>query len=362
AFVTEARRHGLEVALDYALQCSPDHPWVAEHPEWFRHRPDGSIRYAENPPKRYQDIYPINFDTEDVERLWAALRDVVLFWIGHGVRVFRVDNPHTKSLRFWDWLIEQVHRRFPDVLFLAEAFTRPAVMHRLAKGGFTQSYTYFTWRNTKRELSEYLTELSQERGVDYFRPNFWPNTPDILHQTLQEGGAAAFRMRLVLAALGSPNWGMYSGYELLENQPARPGSEEYLDSEKYQYRPRDWNSSTSLAPLVATVNAIRRRHREAISLLRTLRVQPIDGDSLLCFSRSNQERSDVILVVVNLDVRLAREGLTWLDLEGLGLEATARFEAHDEISDTTYVWQGPANYVRLDPAATPAHVFHLRAR
>jgi len=362
AFVAEARRQGLEVALDYALQCSPDHPWVREHPAWFRHRPDGSIRYAENPPKRYQDIYPINFDTDDAERLWAALRDVLLFWIGHGVRVFRVDNPHTKSLRFWDWVIEQVHRRFPDVLFLAEAFTRPAVMHRLAKGGFTQSYTYFTWRNSKQELTDYLTELSQGEGVDYFRPNFWPNTPDILHESLQQGGPAAFRLRLVLAALGAPSWGMYSGYELLEHQAVRPGSEEYLDSEKYQYRPRNWDVPGSLVPLVTLVNAIRRRHREAIALLRTLRVHPVDGEALLCFSRSDQERSDVLLVIANLDVLQAREGMTWLDLATLGLEPNARFEAHDELTDTTYIWQGPANYVRLDPAVSPAHVLRVRPR
>ena len=255
-----------------------------------------------------------------------------------------------------------MRREHPDVIFLAEAFTRPAVMRRLAKIGFTQSYTYFTWRNSKQELTDYLTELSQGEGVDYFRPNFWPNTPDILHESLQQGGPAAFRLRLVLAALGAPSWGMYSGYELLEHQAVRPGSEEYLDSEKYQYRPRNWDVPGSLVPLVTLVNAIRRRHREAIALLRTLRVHPVDGEALLCFSRSDQERSDVLLVIANLDVVQAREGMTWLDLATLGLEPNARFEAHDELTDTTYIWQGPANYVRLDPAVSPAHVLRVRPR
>ena len=260
AFVAAAGSAGLEVALDYALQCSPDHPWVTEHPEWFRHRPDGSIRYAENPPKRYQDIYPINFDTGDREGLWDALRDVMLFWIAHGVRVFRVDNPHTKPFAFWEWLIAEVHRAHPDVIFLAEAFTRPRMMEQLAKVGFTQSYTYFTWRNSKEELASYLEELAHSDRADYFRPNFWVNTPDILHAFLQEGGPAAFRLRLVLAAM-SPSWGMYSGYELYENTAVREGSEEYLDSEKYQLRPRDWSGAKEMRALVTRVNAIRRRHK-----------------------------------------------------------------------------------------------------
>jgi starch synthase (maltosyl-transferring) len=363
AFVERARGCGLEVALDLAVQCSPDHPWVREHPQWFRHRSDGTIRYAENPPKRYQDIYPVNFDTEDRDALFAALRDTMLFWMDHGVSVFRVDNPHTKHLPFWEWVIPQLRRRDPGVILLSEAFTRPRVMERLAKVGFTQSYTYFTWRNTKQELTEYLTELSQTEKVDWFRPNFWTNTPDILHEVLQHGGPPAFRLRLILAALGSPNWGMYAGYELFEGVPVRTGSEEYMDAEKYQLRPRDWGRADSLAPLITRVNRIRRRHCDATSLLRTLRVHHIGNDSMLCFSRSDDAGSDVLLVIVNLDPVNAREAMTWLDLDALGLLDDRPFEAHDELTDTTYIWNGPANYVRLDPSVgQAAHVLHLRPR
>ena len=361
-FVAEASRQGLEVALDYALQCSPDHPWVGEHPEWFRHRADGTVRYAENPPKRYQDIYPLDFGTVDRAGLWAALRDVVLFWIRHGVRIFRVDNPHTKPFAFWEWLIAEIHRHHPDVVFLAEAFTRPAVMQRLAKLGFSQSYTYFTWRTTKAELSEYLTELSQTERVDWFRPNFWVNTPDILHAYLQQGGPAAFRVRATLAATTAPSWGMYSGYELCERVAAEPGSEEYACSEKYQLRPRDWNRADSLAPYITRLNEIRHRHREAIALLPALRIQEIKNDSMLCVSRVNQARDDALLVVVNLDPYHPQEGTIWLDLEGLGIPGDIPFEAHDELTGTTYVWQGPESYVRLDPAQQSAHVLHLRRR
>ena len=362
AFVEEAGRHGLEVALDFAVQCSPDHPWVREHPQWFRHRSDGSIRYAENPPKRYQDIYPVNFDTEDRDALFAALRDVMVFWMQQGVAIFRVDNPHTKHLPFWEWVIPQLRRRNPEVILLSEAFTRPRVMERLAKVGFTQSYTYFTWRNTKQELAEYLTELSQTEKVDWFRPNFWVNTPDILHAVLQEGGPPAFRLRLMLAALTCPSWGMYAGYELYENTPLRPGSEEYLSSEKYELRPRDWGRPGTLAPLITRLNRIRRRHYAAISQLRTLRLHHVDNDAVLCVSRSDDDRSDVLLVVVNLDPRNVREATTWIDLGALGLPRDRPYEAHDELTDTTFTWYGPSNYVRLDPAVQPAHVLHLRAR
>jgi starch synthase (maltosyl-transferring) len=363
AFVERARGCGLEVALDFAVQCSPDHPWVREHPQWFRHRSDGTIRYAENPPKRYQDIYPVNFETEDRDALFAALRDVMLYWMEHGVSVFRVDNPHTKHLPFWEWVIPQLRRVNPGVILLSEAFTRPRVMERLAKVGFTQSYTYFTWRNTKQELTEYLTELSQTEKVDWFRPNFWTNTPDILHEVLQHGGPPAFRLRLILAALGCPSWGMYAGYELCESTPVRSGSEEYMDAEKYQLRPRDWSRADSVAPLITTVNRIRRRHCGAVSQLRTLRLHHIGNDAMLCFSRSDDAASDVLLVIVNLDPFNVREAVTWLDLRGLGMPEDAPFEAHDEITDTTYIWNGPANYVRLDPAAgQAAHVFHLRRR
>jgi starch synthase (maltosyl-transferring) len=363
AFVERARGCGLEVALDFAIQCSPDHPWVREHPQWFRHRSDGTVRYAENPPKRYQDIYPVNFDTEDRDALFVALRDVMLYWMDHGVSVFRVDNPHTKHLTFWEWVIPELRARNPEVILLSEAFTRPRVMERLAKVGFTQSYTYFTWRNTKQELSEYLTELSQTEKVDWFRPNFWVNTPDILHEVLQHGGPPAFRLRLVLAALSCPSWGMYAGYELFENTPVRSGSEEYLDAEKYQLRPRDWARAGSLSPLIGRVNRIRRRHCGAISQLRTLRLHHISNDAMLCFSRSDDARSDVLLVIVNLDPFKVGEATTWLDLGALGLPDDRPFEAHDELTDTTYVWHGAANYVRLDPGlGQPAHVLHLRPR
>ena len=360
-FVASARDVGLEVALDYALQCSPDHPWVREHPEWFRHRPDGSIRYAENPPKTYQDIYPLVFDSEAAPKMWAAMLEVLLFWIRHDVRIFRVDNPHTKSLNFWEWLITEVRRRHPEVIFLAEAFTRPAIMHHLAKLGFTQSYTYFTWRNTKTELAEYLTELARSPSVDYFRPNFWPNTPDILHETLQRGGPNAFRLRLVLAALCSSSWGMYSGFELFEHEAVRPGSEEYLDSEKYQLRPRDWDQESTLVSLIRRINEIRRAHRGAVAQFRTLRVHDTSDDALLCVSRSSDDRDDTLLVIVNLDPHRSRQGYTDLDLRALGISPDVAFTAHDLLTDATYTWCGPANFVRLDPhTRIPAHILHLR--
>jgi len=360
AFVAEARRCGLEVALDYALHCSPDHPWVSQHPEWFRHRPDGSIRYAENPPKRYQDIYPINFDTEDRVGLYAACRDILLFWMDHGVRIFRVDNPHTKPLPFWEWLIAEIHERDPGVIFLSEAFTRPRLMQRLAKLGFTQSYTYFTWRNWKSELVAYLEELSQTEQVDWFRPNFWVNTPDILHESLQRGGPPQFRIRATLAAITCPSWGMYSGYELCERTPLREGSEEYLHSEKYEFRPRKWDQKDSLAPFIARLNRIRRDHRDAIALLHTLRIHHVDNDALLCVSRTTDDRGDTLLLVVNLDPFRTQEGTTWLDLGALGIRDDRPYRAHDELTGATYTWWGPAQYVRLDPMVQPAHVLHLQ--
>jgi starch synthase (maltosyl-transferring) len=358
--VAAAQSAGLEVALDYALQCSPDHPWVTEHPDWFRHRSDGSIRYAENPPKQYQDIYPIDFESEDAPHLWIALHDVMRFWIGHGVRIFRVDNPHTKAFPFWEWLIAEIRREHPDVVMLAEAFVRPAVMQHLAKIGFSQSYTYFTWRNSAWELSQYLTELSQTEMVDWFRPNFWVNTPDILHETLQSGGPSAFRMRAVLAAITCPSWGMYSGYELCENQAVREGSEEYLDSEKYQLRPRDWSRAASITPLITRLNAIRNEHRDAIAQLSTLRLHHMTDDWMLCVSRATPEKDDVLILVINLDTQHPREANTWLDLGALGVTADRPFEVHDELGGETYTWQGAVNYVRLDPASQPAHVMHVR--
>ncbi|MDP9405011.1 MAG: alpha-1,4-glucan--maltose-1-phosphate maltosyltransferase [Actinomycetota bacterium] len=359
-FVAEAERHGLEVALDFAIQCSPDHPWVREHPEWFRQRADGTIQFSENPPKQYQDIYPVDFDTVDIEGLKAELKSVIDFWIDHGVKIFRVDNPHTKAIPFWEWLIAAVRLEHPEVLFLAEAFTRPKMMQTLGKVGFSQSYTYFAWRNSKAELTEYLTELAHTDMADYYRPNFWPNTPDILTEFLQTGGRPAFKLRLVLAALLSPSYGIYSGYELCEHVAVRPGSEEYLDSEKYQYRPRNWDDPASLAPWIARVNRIRRTHT-AFRRLTNLWFHHIDNDALLAFSKVAPGRTDAVLVVVNLDPRWPQAGVTGLDLWQLGLEHAGPFEAHDLIADTTYVWNGPANYVRLDPHVEPAHVLRLRA-
>ncbi|QBI18198.1 alpha-1,4-glucan--maltose-1-phosphate maltosyltransferase [Egibacter rhizosphaerae] len=360
AFVAEAQRHGLEVAMDYAIQCSPDHPWVTEHPQWFRHRSDGTIAYAENPPKKYQDIYPLDFDTSDRENLWQALREVLEFWIARGIRVFRVDNPHTKALPFWEWVIAELRREHPELIFLAEAFTRPKMMATLAKLGFNQSYTYFAWRNTKEELTEYATQLAYGEVAKYYRPNFWPNTPDILTEFLQTGGRPAFKLRLVLAALLSPSYGIYAGYELCENVPLEPGSEEYLGSEKYRFRPREWDRSDSLAPYIARINWIRREHR-ALRDLSNVWFHEISDPAMLCFSKVAPGRTDPILVIVNLDPHHPREATTALDLGQLGLEGIGPFEAHDLLTDTTYLWHGPHNYVRLDPDVEPSHVLHLRA-
>jgi starch synthase (maltosyl-transferring) len=359
--VARADALGMEVALDYALQCSPDHPWVREHPEWFHQRPDGSIQYAENPPKKYEDIYPINFWPEQVSsriELWDACREVLEHWIGHGVRIFRVDNPHTKPMAFWEWLIPDVQAHHPEVVFLAEAFTRPKVMAKLAEVGFSQSYTYFTWRNTKWELTSYLEEIAHGPKADYMRPNFWPNTPDILAGPLRDGPLSAFRMRLVLAATMVPSYGIYSGYELGENQPASQANEEYLWSEKYEVKRRDWDAAHSLAPLVTRLNDARRRH-PALAQLRTIHFHPSSNDQVLAWSKHTDDRSDVVLVVVNLDPLRTHEDVIQLDLALLGLPPDAPFEAHDELTGTTYTW-GANPYVRLDPAVQPAHVLHLR--
>ncbi len=362
AFVAAARDLGMEVALDYALQCSPDHPWVKGHPEWFHHRPDGTIKYAENPPKKYEDIYPINFwpATEKArEELWQACKDIFDHWIGHGVRIFRVDNPHTKPMAFWEWVIPAVQRDHPDVLFLAEAFTRPKVMARLAEVGFTQSYTYFTWRTAKAELQEYLEEICHGPKADYMRPNFWPNTPDILSGPLRDGPPAAFKQRLVLASTMVPSYGVYSGYELCENVPASENNEEYLYSEKYELKSRDWDRPDSLAPFMTLLNDIRRRH-PAFAELRNITFHLSHNDSILAYSKHTEDRSDVVLVVVNLDPLLPHDDVLRLDLGLLGLPATAPFEAYDEITGATFTWQGATPYVRLDPAVEPAHILHLR--
>ncbi|MFR0354853.1 alpha-1,4-glucan--maltose-1-phosphate maltosyltransferase family protein [Streptomyces sediminimaris] len=357
-FVRRARALGLEIALDFALQCSPDHPWVHKHPDWFHHRPDGTIAYAENPPKKYQDIYPLAFDADGEGLLTETLR-VLRLWMDHGVRIFRVDNPHTKPVAFWQRVIADINATDPDVIFLAEAFTRPAMMHTLAQIGFQQSYTYFTWRTTKQELTEYCTELAGEAAA-YMRPNFFVNTPDILHAYLQHGGRPAFAVRAVLAATLSPTWGVYSGYELCENTPLREGSEEYLDSEKYQLRRRDWDTAEregrTLTPLITQLNTIRRRH-PALQRLRNLRFHGTDNDMVIAYSKTTGR--DTVLVVVNLDPHHTQEATVSLDMPQLGLEWHASMSAHDELTGETYHW-GRANYVRLDPGRTPAHVLHIQ--
>jgi starch synthase (maltosyl-transferring) len=367
AFVERAASLGLEVALDLALQCAPDHPWVEAHPEWFTTRADGTIAYAENPPKKYQDIYPLNFDNDPTGIAAEVLR-VVRHWMGHGVRIFRVDNPHTKPVAFWEWLLREVRTTDPDVVFLSEAFTRPAMMRGLGAVGFHQSYTYFTWRTAKGEIADYLTELSRETD-HLMRPNFFVNTPDILHAFLQYGGPAAFRIRAVLAAMSSPSWGVYAGYELYEHVAVRPGSEEYLDSEKYQIRVRNWDDpeatefqgARSLAPYLTRLNEIRRDH-PALQQLRNLTIHHSDDDHVLAFAKHAplpDGRSDTVIVVINLDPHATRETMAHLDLPAMGLDWHDTFAVHDELTDQTWTW-GQHNYVRLDPFVEPAHVLTVR--
>jgi starch synthase (maltosyl-transferring) len=358
-FVESARRHGLEIALDLAYQASPDHPYVREHPEWFRHRPDGTIKYAENPPKKYQDIYPINFETDDWQALWRELKRVIEFWIAHGVRIFRVDNPHTKPFRFWEWALEDLQRQHPDTIFLSEAFTRPKVMRYLAKSGFSQSYTYFTWRNAKDEITEYFIELTRTDVREYMRPNLFVNTPDILHEYLQHGGRPAFEVRLMLAATLGASYGIYSGYELAENEPVRPGSEEYLDSEKYQIRTRDFDQPNSLAELIGRINAIRREH-PAFHRDRGLRFHATDNPKIICYSKRSVDGSDLVLVAVNLDPHHMQHGFVQLPLTEWGLPLDASIQVVDLISDERYYWRGEWNYVRLDPEARVGHILHVQ--
>jgi starch synthase (maltosyl-transferring) len=352
AFVARTRELGMEVALDLALQCAPDHPWAKEHPEWFTTRVDGTIAYAENPPKKYQDIYPLNFDN-DPEGLYAEVLRVVRHWVDHGVKIFRVDNPHTKPLDFWQWLIAEVKKTDPDVLFLAEAFTRPAMMHELGRIGFTQSYTYFTWRVHKDELQEYVRELVV--ASTYMRPNFFVNTPDILHASLQYGGPPVFKVRAVLAALLSPTWGVYAGFEQFEHVAVRPGSEEYLDSEKYQLRPRDW-SKPGLSPYLTMLNELRRGH-PALQWLTNVTFHEVDSPDVMAWSKRTGD--DVVLVVLNLDPHGAREATVRLDMPALGVGWDDRVLVHDEVSGNEWTW-GQDNYVRLDPFIEPAHVFTVR--
>jgi starch synthase (maltosyl-transferring) len=356
----QARLKGLEIALDLAFQCAPDHPYVREHPQWFRHRPDGSVQYAENPPKKYQDIYPFDFECEDWRALWAELKSVVEFWIARGVRIFRVDNPHTKPFAFWEWLIGEIKRDEPEVIFLAEAFTRPKVMYRLAKLGFTQSYTYFTWRNNKRELTEYFTELTRGPGREYFRANVWPNTPDILHEALQSGLRAAFATRLILAATLSANYGIYGPtFELMESAPREPGSEEYRDSEKYQLRHWALDRPDSLRSLIVRINRIRRDN-PALQSDGTLRFCRIDNEQLIAYLKTDGASGNVLLTVVNLDPHNVQSGWLELDLAALQLDAARPYQVHDLLSDQRYPWHGARNFVMLDPQRLPAHVFKLR--
>jgi starch synthase (maltosyl-transferring) len=353
-FRSEAARLGLEIALDLAWQASPDHPWVDEHPEWFRHRPDGTIKYAENPPKKYQDIYPFDFESEDWRALWQALLDVTLFWVDHGVKIFRVDNPHTKALGFWEWMIDQVHRRDPDVIFLSEAFTRPNLMKYLAKAGFTQSYSYFTWKNSKAEIVDYFTELTTTESREYMRPNLFANTPDILHAYLQHGGRPAFEARLLLASTLGANYGIYSGFELAEGRPVKPGSEEYADSEKYQYRKWDWDRPGHILELVARVNQIRRRH-EALHHDRTLRFHDTDNPDIIAYSKTSPDGADAILTIVNLDPHHMQHGHVRVPVA----ESDEIYTVHDLIDDTTYDWRGSWNYVRFDPDIRQGHILWL---
>ncbi|MFE2550628.1 alpha-1,4-glucan--maltose-1-phosphate maltosyltransferase [Streptomyces sp. NPDC059355] len=355
AFVARARELRMEIALDFALQCSPDHPWVEKHPEWFRHRADGTIAYAENPPKKYQDIYPIHFDTDMAGLVEETVR-ILRYWMDHGVRIFRVDNPHTKPVVFWQKVIADINKSDPDVIFLAEAFTRPAMMRALAAIGFQQSYTYFTWRNTKAELTEYLTELADVRSASVMRPNFFVNTPDILHEYLQQGGRPAFEVRAVLAATLSPTWGVYAGYELCENTPVREGGEEYLNSEKYEFRPRDWAAADregrTIAPLITALNRLRRRN-PALQQLRDIHFHTTDNDQVIAYSKHAGANS--VLVVVNLDPHHTQEATVSLDMPVLGLDWHGSLAVRDELTGETYHW-GRANYVRLEPGRTPAHV------
>jgi starch synthase (maltosyl-transferring) len=368
SLVKAAQRNGLELALDIAFQCSPDHPWVTEHPDWFTIRPDGSIQYAENPPKKYQDIYPLNFESPDWRGLWDALLGVFKFWIDHGVRVFRVDNPHTKALPFWEWCIDEVHKLAPDAIFLAEAFTRPHVMYSLAKGGYTQGYTYFTWRNTKADLEEYFTELTTEPVCEFFRPNVWPNTPDILHEQLQEPDPARrraiFQHRAILAATLSANWGIYGpAYELCEGRAAQPsagkkGSEEYLDSEKYQLRHWDRADPISIAPLLRQLNTIRRTN-PALQRNERLVFHHSPNPMIMAYSKSSPDGANCILTVVNLDP--ANEQITMLDLDmiALGLPWSGAYEVEDLLTNTRYTWHNEQNYVALRPWQATAHIFRI---
>jgi starch synthase (maltosyl-transferring) len=359
-FVRKANELGMEVALDIAFQCAPDHPWVEQHPAWFRWRPDGSVQFAENPPKKYQDIYPLNFESDDWLGLWTELKSVFEYWLEQGVHIFRVDNPHTKSFEFWEWCITELKAAYPNTIFLSEAFTRPKVMHRLAKVGYTQSYTYFTWRNTKDELIEYMTELTRSASREYFRPNFWPNTPDILPEYLQFGGRPAFLIRLTLAATLVANYGIYGpAYEACDNTPIAPGKEEYLNSEKYEVKDWDLEGPDGLRDFITRINRIRHDN-PALQYDWNLRFHGIDNDQILCYSKANEELTNIILVVVSLDYTHSQSGWVDLDLTALGVDPHQPFEVHDLIDGARYLWNGPHNFVQLNPQRVAAHIFQLR--
>jgi starch synthase (maltosyl-transferring) len=360
--VASAKKQGLEIALDIAFQCSPDHPYVKEHREWFRIRPDGSVQYAENPPKKYEDIYPLDFETPDWQALWHELESVFRFWIEQDIKMFRVDNPHTKSFAFWEWVINRIQRDYPDTLFLSEAFTRPKVMYQLAKLGFSQSYNYFPWRNTKSELTTYLTELTRTSVREYLRANLWPNTPDILTEQLQHGGRPAFMSRLVLAATLGASYGIYGpAFELCEDRPREPGSEEYLNSEKYEIKHWPIDRPDSLRELIGRVNRIRKDN-PALQHDWSLRFHPIDNEWLLAYSKQTPDGSNIILVIVNLSPHHAHSGWVHLDLEMLGVDSARPFQAHELLTEAHYLWQGPRNYVVIDPRSVPAQIFQLRRR
>lgn len=356
--VGEIRKRGMELALDFAINCSPDHPWVRDHPEWFYQRPDGSIKYAENPPKKYEDIYPLNFHNPDWESLWAALRDVLLFWCRRGVTIFRVDNPHTKPVSFWEWVIAEVRAEFPDTIFLSEAFTRPKMMRVLAKAGFNQSYTYFTWRNTKYELTEYFTELTQGEMADYFLPNLFPNTPDILPHYLQDGGRPAFLIRALLAGTLSPVYGIYSGFELCENAPV-PGKEEYLDSEKYHFKGRDWNAPGNIKDWITRINHARAGNR-ALQSLTNLRFHPVDNDQILFYSKTTPALDNILLVVVSLDPWNPQSGFVEVPVEEFGFLDQDSYQVEDLLSGQRFLWSGKKNYVALNPHERPGHILRIR--
>jgi starch synthase (maltosyl-transferring) len=360
--IQAAAQYGIELALDIAFQCAPDHPYVSEHPEWFRQRPDGTIQYAENPPKKYQDIYPFDFETESWRELWQELKSVVQFWIDQGVRIFRVDNPHTKPFPFWEWLIAEIKQDCPEAIFLAEAFTRPKALYGLAKRGFTQSYNYFPWRNTKWELTQYLTELTQTEVREYTGPSLWTNTPDILTEYLQFGGRPAFMVRFILAATLGPSYGIYGpAFELCENRPLAPGREEYLDSEKYEIKTWDIDRPDSLRELIGQVNQIRREN-PAFRANHNLRFHQVNNEQIIAYSKTSEDRSNEVLVVVNLDPHYKQSGFITLPLEELGLDPRQPYQAHDLLTDARYLWHGERNYVELNPETIPAHIFVIRRK